>query len=97
MAKGLGRGQGFTWPWNLSERLPEEVDLSTVFQLWALEANIVRRHPRPPDVPVYGLHQSDGNPTLDVSAHPRVGLLPLCCEATSYPFRAAIESTPIIP
>ena len=47
MAKGLGRGEGFSWTGDLLEHLPEEVDTGTVFPLWALDANIVRRHPRP--------------------------------------------------
>ena len=34
-----------------------------------------------PVAPVCGLHQSNANPTLGVSTHPRVGLMPLCCEA----------------
>ena len=31
--------------------------------------------------------QSDGDPTLDVSACPRVRLAPLFCEASGYPFK----------
>ena len=44
--KGLGRSEGFAWPWGLSERLPEEVDPGAVFPLQALGANLVHRHPR---------------------------------------------------
>ena len=32
MAKGLGQGDGFTWPWDLSEGLPEKVDTSASYQ-----------------------------------------------------------------
>ena len=33
------------------------------------------------DAPVCDQHQSDGNPTFDVSARLQVGLMPLCCVA----------------
>ena len=39
----------------------------------------------PPDAPMCGPYQSDGNTTLDVSAHPLIGLPPLCCKAAGYP------------
>ena len=81
MAKGLGRGGGFSWPRYLSARLPEEVDPGDVFTLRALDANHMRRHPGPPDAPVCGPHQSDSDPNLVVYAHPGVGLRPLFCEA----------------
>ena len=44
------------------------------------------RHPGPPDAPMFGLHQGDGNPTLDLYARPRVGFLPIFCEASGYHF-----------
>ena len=44
-------------------------------------------HPGPPDAPVCGPYQIYGSPALDVSTRPRVGLLPLCCEADGYPFQ----------
>ena len=47
----------------------------------------VRWHLGTPDSPLCGPHQSDGNPTLDVSAHPSVGFSPLCCEVTGYPLQ----------
>ena len=47
----------------------------------------MRRNPVPPDAPVCGPHQSDVEPTLDVSAHPIVGLPPLCCEENGDPFQ----------
>ena len=68
-------------------RLPEKVDPGAVFPLRALVTNFVHRHPGTPDTPVCGLHQSDGDPTLDISAGPRVRLPPLFCEANSYPFQ----------
>ena len=89
MDKVLGRGEGFSWPGYLSARLPEEVDPGAIFPLRELDANLVLRQPGPPDAPVCGLHQSDGNPTLDVSVRPGVGLLPLCCEADDYPFQGS--------
>ena len=51
-----------------------------------LDTNLVRRHPGPPDAPMCGLHQSDGAPTLDVSASPRVGFPPLYGKAAGYYF-----------
>ena len=59
-------------------RLLEEVDPGAVFPLRVLETILVRRHPGTLDALVCGLHQSDGDPTLDVSARPWVGFLPLC-------------------
>ena len=47
MAKRLGRGEGFAWPWDLLTRFPEEVDPGAVFPLRSLDANIVHRHPGP--------------------------------------------------
>ena len=52
----------------------------------ALDANFVRRHPGPLDALVFGSHQIDGNPTLDVSSRRGVGFPPLCGEAADYPF-----------
>ena len=96
MDKGLGQGEGLTWPLDISALLLEEVDPSAVFPLRALDANIVRWHPGPMDASVCGPHQSDSKPTLDVSAHPRVGLTTLCCKATGHPYRVSVASTPII-
>ena len=56
MDKVLGQGEGFTWPGDLSARLPKEVDPSAVFPLQALDANLARRHPGPLDELVCGLH-----------------------------------------
>ena len=36
-----------------------------------------------------GPHQSDWIPTLDVSARPQLGLLPLCYDASIYPFQGS--------
>ena len=83
----LGRGEGFTWNRYILVRLPEEVDTGAVFPLQELDANIVCQHPGPPDSQVCVPHQCDGDPTLDVSAHPGLGLPPLCYEATGYPFQ----------
>ena len=73
MTNGFGQGDGFAWPWDISARLPEEVDYVAVFPLRVLDANLFRRHLGTPDAPVCVLHQSYGDPNLDVSARPRVG------------------------
>ena len=36
---------------------------------------------------MFGPHQIDGNPTIDVSVRPILGLPLLCCEATVYHFQ----------
>ena len=38
---------------------------------------------------MYCLHQSDGNPTIDVSASSGVGILTLCFKASGYPFQSS--------
>ena len=75
-------------------RLPEQVDPGAVLSLQELDTNYVLQHHRPPDAPVCGQYQSDGNPTIEVSARPQVGLPPFFCEATGYNFRVAVASTP---
>ena len=82
VVQGLGWGGGFDWAWVPLAHLPEEVDPRAVFPLRLLDLYPMRRHPGPPDAPVFGPHQSDSEPNLDVSARPRVELTPLCCEAT---------------
>ena len=52
-----------------------------------MDTNFVHRHPGPPDTLACVTHQSYGNPTLDVSARPQVGLPPIFCEAAGYPFQ----------
>ena len=69
--------------------LPEQVDPSAGLPLQELYAGIVRRQPGPPYAPLCGLHQSDGNPTLDVSARPVVGIMPLFCDADGYSFQGS--------
>ena len=70
-------------------RLAEKLQSSPVFPLQSLHTDFVCRCPWSSDTPVCGLHQSDGNPTLDVSTRLRVGLFPLWCEATGYPFQGS--------
>ena len=82
MSKWLGRGEGFAWTWDLLVLLTEEVDPNAVFPMCALEAYVVHRQLGLPDAPVCVPHKSDGNPTFDISARLRVGLLPLFLEAT---------------
>ena len=79
MAKELGWDEGVTWLQDILVRLPEEVETSTVFQLQELDANLVRRHPGPPNLLMCGPYQSDGDPTLDLSPRPRLGFLSLFC------------------
>ena len=49
----------------------------------------MRRHPIPPDAPVCGTHQSDGDPTCDVSTSPVVDITALCLKEASYPFQGS--------
>ena len=55
----------------------------------ALHTGLMCRYPVPLDSPVCGLHQSYGNPTIDVSARPRVGLPSLCFAVAGYPFQGS--------
>ena len=89
MAKGMGWGEGFSWPGDLLARLPEEDDPGAVFSLQGLDDNLVRRHPGPPDAPVFGPHQSEFNHTLDVSTRPGLGFLPLLCKTAGYNFQGS--------
>ena len=68
-------------------RLSEKVDPCAVLPLWALYSDIVRWHHGPLDAPVCGPHKSYGDPTLDLSARPRVGMPTLFCEAYGYHFQ----------
>ena len=54
-----------------------------------VECLSLRWNPGPLDAPVCGLHQIDGNPTLDIYTRPWVGLPPLCSEATGYPLQGS--------
>ena len=51
-------------------RLTELVKPGAILPMWALNTYPMRRHPRTPDAPMCGLHQSYGNTTLDVYARP---------------------------
>ena len=88
---GLGRGGGFAWSRDITARLPEHVESGAVFPPWALDPDLVRRHPVTPESPVCYLHQSDGDPTIDVYARSGVGLPPLCCETAGYPFQGSLR------
>ena len=79
-------GIGFASSGDLPARLSEQVKPVAVLPLQAMYADLVRQHPGPPDSRVCGLHQSDCNPALGVSARPGVGLPPLFCEVDGYPF-----------
>ena len=69
--------------------LPEQGQSRPIFPLRSLHTDSVCRYPRTSDAPVGGSHQCDGNPTRDVSTRLRIGLLPLWCEATGYPFQGS--------
>ena len=58
---------GFGVPW---ARLPELVWLGDVLPLWAMNTYPMCWHPGTPDALMCGPHQSDGNPTLGISARP---------------------------
>ena len=73
VSRGLG---GFP------ERLLEEVQSRDNLPLMALYADLVCRHPGPPDAPVCELHQSDDNYNLDVSSSHIVRMPSLCCKAS---------------
>ena len=75
MGKGLGQSEGIVWYYDLLAHLPEEVESGTIFPLQAMDTNLVRQNPGPLDAPVCVPHQSYGDPTIDVSARPRVVLL----------------------
>ena len=74
---GGGRFSGFG---AFLERLLEEVYSGAVLPLQALHTDIMCPPTGPLDAPVCGLHQSDGNPTLEISARTRVGLIPFFCK-----------------
>ena len=57
--------------------LTVEVDTGAVLLMGALYTNLYYQHYVTPDTVVSRPHQSDSNPTLDVSAHTRAGFLPL--------------------
>ena len=62
-----------------------------------MDPNFVRRHPGPPDTLVCGPHQSDGDPTIDVSAHPCVGCRHFFVRRLAIFFSMAVASTPSSP
>ena len=67
--------------------LPKEVEPHAILPLGPLHTDPVRWHPGSSYAAVGGVHKSDRNPTLDVSTHLRVGMLPLGGQATGYPFQ----------
>ena len=85
----VGRGRGFARYGYLLAHQYEQIKRGVILPLQAMYADIVRWHPGPPDAMVCGLHQSDGNPTLDVNANPGLGLPPLFWEVAGYPFKCS--------
>ena len=88
---GVVRGGSWAGCGVFPERLSEQVGPRAVLPLRELNDDIMCRQPRPPDALVCGPHQSDGNPTFDISARPRIGLLPLFCEVDGYPFQVSLR------
>ena len=62
--------------------LPKEVEPRDILPLGPLHTDPVRRHPGSLYAAVGGAHQSDQNPTLDVSACLKVGMFQLGGQAT---------------
>ena len=60
-----------------------------VFSLRSLHTDFVCRYLWSLDAPVGGPHQSYDDPILNVSTRLQLGLLPLWCEATGYPFQVS--------
>ena len=85
----VGRSGVFARSGDIPAHLYEQVEPGAVLPLRAMYADLVRRQPGPPDAPVCGPHQNDGNPTLDVSECPGVGLPPICCKEAGYPFQGS--------
>ena len=90
---GVCRGWGFLWSRFIPVRLSEQVYPSAVIPLRVLYADLLRLKPGPSDASACGLHQSDGNPTLDVSACTVVGLLSLFVRRLYILFRVCAAST----
>ena len=65
--------------------LPKEVDPRAILALGPLHADTVHWYPGSSYAAVGGAHQSDCNPTLDVSTRLRVVLLPIGGQSTGYP------------
>ena len=81
------QGGGFSWFDSSPVRILEDVKYGNILPLRNLHIDPMYRHPGPLDILVCGPHQSGVNPTIDVSAHLRVGLLQLGYEAAVYPFQ----------
>ena len=79
---GGGEGRGVA----LLKCLHKEVEPRSILPLGLLHADQVCLHLGSSYAAMGGVHQSDCNPTLDVSTRLRVGLLPLAGQATGYPF-----------
>ena len=76
----VGRSGVFARSGDIPAHLYEQVEPGAVLPLRVMYGDLVRRKPGPPDAPVCGPHQNYGNPTLDVSEFPGVGLPPICCK-----------------
>ena len=53
-------------------------------------ADIVQRHTGDPDSSVGSMEKGDGQPTINIAAPLRVGLLTFCCEASRYEFNSIL-------
>ena len=77
--------------------LPEEGQSRPIFPLQSLHTDSVCRYARTSNAPEGDSHQCDGDPTRDVSTRLWIGLLPLWCEATGYPFQGSCRLHPRSP
>ena len=77
--------------------LPKEVEPRSILPLGPLHADPVGWHPGSSYAEVGGAHQSNRNPTIDVSTCLRLGLPPLGGQEMTILFRAAVASTPSSP
>ena len=67
--EGIGGG-GVDGVWSPPGALPVQFQPGTVFSLWELHADPMRRHLISPDAPICGPHQIDCNLTPDVTTCP---------------------------
>ena len=69
----------------------EEVEAAPILPLKSLHTDILWQQPEWPDTSVGCSDQGDGNPTIYVSARPRLGLFPFRCEAAVYAFKCSLR------
>ena len=67
------------------------METGTVLPLNPLNTDILRQHPVIPNAEVGQSDQCYFHHILNVSARPRVGLFPFCCEANGYVFKRSLR------